>query len=139
MPPASGMGPSSSARDNSTVRLFDWLLRKPSAPLSWNTFRDADDVVVESTRGQSSRAPLGGARAVRVVPLMAGNPHAPSGGYQIAIAYATGDVPLAVPMADWRAVRELAQRVCACANLPLDEMTERMFSRVGQYTPAAEP
>src|SRR5256885_1707073 len=99
MPPASGMGPSSSGRDNSTVALFGWLLRKPSAPLSWNTFRAGDDVVVESSRGQSSRAPLRGARAVRIVPLMAGNPHAPSGGYQLALAYATGDVPLAVPMA----------------------------------------
>ncbi|MDQ3810198.1 MAG: hypothetical protein M3336_07900, partial [Chloroflexota bacterium] len=66
-------------------------------------------------------------------------PHASgAGGYQVALTLATGDVPLAAAMADWRAARELADQVCQVADLPLDELTQRMFSRVGQFGPSQE-
>jgi hypothetical protein len=41
-------------------------------------------------------------------------------------------------MADWRLARDLAQLVCEQAALPLDELTQKMFSRVGQYSPAPD-
>ncbi|MCA1644603.1 MAG: hypothetical protein LC797_03740, partial [Chloroflexi bacterium] len=76
--------------------------------------------------------------SVRIVPLTGGNHHASSGDgqcgrWQVAIAHAGGDVLLGQPLADWRPARELANLVCARAELPLDELTQKMFSRVGQY------
>jgi hypothetical protein len=76
---------------------------------------------------------------VRVVPLTGGNPHAGGAtGYQVAVQYEDGDVPIGTPTMDWRPARELAHQVCECAELQLDELTERMFSRVGQFTPTQE-
>ena len=47
------------------------------------------------------------------------------------LACAEGDVLLGKPLADWRAARELARLVCDKAALPLDDLTQRLFSRVG--------
>ena len=92
--------------------------------------------MAEDGRGAVNRAPLDGARTVRVVPLMRGDPHGRAGaGWQVALARADGDVLLGKPMPDWQSARELASMVCNTASLPLDELTEKMFSRVGQYTP----
>jgi hypothetical protein len=41
------------------------------------------------------------------------------------------------PLSDWQSARDLAFQVCEKAELPLDELTQRMFSRVGQFTPSA--
>jgi hypothetical protein len=41
-------------------------------------------------------------------------------------------------MQDWRPARDLARQVCEAAELPLHELTERMFSRVGQFEPGAD-
>ena len=92
--------------------------------------------MAEDGRGAINRVPLAGARTVRVVPLTGGDHHARAGaGWQVALARADGDVLLGKPMPDWQAARELAQQVCRTAELPLDELTEKLFSRVGQYTP----
>lgn len=74
-------------------------------------------------------------RAVRIVPLTGGDHHMQQGrgGWQVALQRPDGDVLVGSPLQDWRAARELAQRVCEAAGLPLDELTERMFSRVGQF------
>jgi hypothetical protein len=71
------------------------------------------------------------------VPLTGGDHHVGSrtAGWQVALARAEGDVLLGKPLADWQAARELARLVCERTRLPLDEMTERMFSRVGQFNP----
>ena len=107
-------------------------------PVAWHVCTDGSDLVVEDGRGAVNRAPLAGARSVRVVPLMSGNHHAGAGaGWQVALARGDGDVLLGKPMPDWRSARELARLVCATASLPLDELTEKMFSRVGQYAPPA--
>jgi hypothetical protein len=122
------------------VGLFDWLRRGrrgSDPPLVWNVYRDGADVVVEDGRGGIARASVSGARTVRVVPLTGGNPHvgAQAGGWQVALGHASGDALVGKPMADWRAARELAQQLCDKTALPLDEMTEKLFSRVGQFTP----
>ena len=77
--------------------------------------------------------PLGGAQSVRVVPLTAGNHHSGTSGWQVALAHAEGDVLLGKPFADWQTARDVARQVCDRSGLPLHELTERMFSRVGQY------
>jgi hypothetical protein len=102
-------------------------------------YRDGGDVVAEDNRGAVVRVPLSGARSVRVVPLTGGNHHGDiRGGWQVALSRSEGDVLVGKPFADWRAARQLAQRVCETSELPLDELTEKMFSRVGQFTPAKE-
>jgi hypothetical protein len=100
-------------------------------------YTESGEVVAEDGRGATYRAALSGARTVRVVPLSGGSPHAvgPAGGWQVALAYAGGDVLLGKPQADWRAARELARLVCEKTELPLDELTQAMFSRVGSFTP----
>jgi hypothetical protein len=104
--------------------------------VAWHVYKEGGDLVAEDGRGGVSRAPLAGARTVRVVPLMGGNHHTGAGaGWQVALARADGDLLLGKPMPDWQSARELARLVCATASLPLDELTEKMFSRVGQYTP----
>jgi hypothetical protein len=110
------------------------------APVVWNVYQEGHEIVAEDGRGGLFRASLDGARSVRIVPLTGGNQHtdARAGGWQVALAHAGGDVRLGKPMADWRPARELARLVCARTELPLDELTERMFSRVGQYSPAHE-
>src|SRR5918997_1413719 len=69
--PSSEMGPRSSGRDNSIVGLFDWLpfgrKKEPQEPPVWRAYRDASDLVVEDGRGHTYRAPVWGARSVRVV------------------------------------------------------------------------
>jgi len=56
----------------------------------------------------------------------------------VALAHPGGDVLLGKPMADWRPARELARLVCARTELPLDELTQKMFSRVGQFSAPAQ-
>ena len=73
------------------------------------------------------------------MPLTGGNQHAHIGsGWQVALARPDGDVVLGKPMSDWRLARDLAQLVCEQTELPLDELTQKMFSRVGQYSPAPD-
>ena len=96
---------------------------------------DGNDLIAEDDRGNLHRAALGGARSVRVVPLTRGDHHARTGpGWQVTLAQADGDVLLGRPLSDWQAARDLARQVCEAAHLPLDELTQKMFSRVGQYT-----
>jgi len=90
-------------------------------------------VVAEDGRGAIFRACTDGARGVRIVPLSGGNHHTPGAGWQVALARADGDVLLGKPLPEWQAARELARQVCELTKLPLDELTERLFSRVGQY------
>jgi hypothetical protein len=102
----------------------------------WQVRREGDDVVVEDGRGAEFRASVRGARGVRVVPLHAGQNHTDlRSGWQVALAYQDGDALVGTPMADWRSAHDLAKTICATTELPLDELTEKMFSRVGQYTP----
>src|SRR5438552_698655 len=116
MAPSSGMGASSSARDNSIVGLFDWLKRTPAA-ISWHVYREGADVVADDGRGGTYRVALAGARSVRIVPLTGGNPHSSQavGGYQVAVQRSDGDVPIGKPSQDWRLARELARQVCETA------------------------
>jgi len=102
----------------------------------WNVYREGGEIVAEDGRGGTFRASLDGGRSVRIVPLTGGNHHTQGSGsgWQVAIAHAGGDALLGKPLADWRTARELARLVCARAELPLDELTEKMFSRVGQYS-----
>lgn len=123
--------------------VFDWLKRqRPGAPaaVTWHVYRESDDVVADDGRGGTYRVALARARSVRIVPLTGGNPHSNQamGGYQVAVQRADGDVPVGKPTQDWRAARDLARQVCETASLPLDELTERMFSRVGQFPPKTE-
>jgi hypothetical protein len=123
------------------VKLFDWSgwtrRRQPPQPIAWQVHRDGDNVVAEDGRGGVFRAALGGARSVRIVPLSAGSHHAATSGWQVALAHADGDALLGTAVADWRSARDLAQLVCERTGLDLDEMTQRMFSRVGQFTPTS--
>jgi hypothetical protein len=124
------------------VGIFDWIGRNrrgdaaaASPGATWRVYAEGGDIVAQDSRGTLSRAPLGGARSVRIVPLTGGDHHARAGtGWQVALARADGDVLLGGPMPDWQAARELARLVCDTAKLPLDELTEKMFSRVGQFT-----
>jgi hypothetical protein len=118
------------------VGLFDRLKRRPpdapAPPLAvvWHVYLEGAEIVAENG-STALRVPRANARAVRIVPLMRGNHHAPGGGYQVAIACADGDAAVGGPIQDWRSARALAQQVCAAAELQLDELTERLFSRVG--------
>jgi hypothetical protein len=47
---------------------------------------------------------------------------------------AQGDAVLGQPMADWRAALAIGRQVCQQADLPFDELTERLFSRVGSMS-----
>jgi hypothetical protein len=127
------------------VGLFDWLGGRERGnasgvqPAAWHVFREADEIVVEDGRGTPQRAPLRGARTVRVVPLTGGNHHqGPRAGWQVTLSNPAGDVLVGKAQGDWRSARELARQVCDLSKLPLDELTERMFSQVGRYTPAAD-
>jgi hypothetical protein len=115
------------------VGLFDRLKPKPRPPETWHVYLDGSDLVADngsaSFRVQRTRA-----RAVRVVPLSGGNPHAPGGGYQVAIACADGDVPIGRATPDWRAAQALGRQLCDTGELQLDEVTARLFSRVGTFS-----
>ena len=114
---------------------FDWLRRKASAPEVWEVSRDGADLLMRESKGAEVRVPVAGARAVRVVPLTHGGQHgSAAGGWQVALAYPEGDRVLGKPYADWRPARDLAHAVCVATALPLDELTEKLFSRVGQFT-----
>jgi hypothetical protein len=118
------------------VGLFDWLKRTPPQPITWHVYREGSDVVADDGRGGSYRVALSGARGVRIVPLTRGNQHGGAGlGYQVAVQRTDGDAPIGKPTQDWRPARELARQLCETAELPLDEVTERMFSRVGEFGP----
>ena len=129
------MGPSSSGRDNSTVGLFDWLKRPPPAPLVWHIFREGSEIVADDGRGKRLSVSMHGARFVRVVPLTGGQVHGQTGGWQVALSRSEGDMLVGAPMADWRSARELARVLCERTELPLDDTTQKMFSRVGQFSP----
>jgi hypothetical protein len=120
--------------------LFDWLKRRRGerSPESvtawtWTVHLEGGDVVAEDGRGGTYRAATSGARSVRVVPLTGGDHHVQSQGWQVTLARSDGDVLLGKPQSDWQVARELARQVCEQTQLPLDELTERMFSRVGKY------
>jgi hypothetical protein len=120
--------------------LFDWFRRRGSgrppegaSAARWTVHLDGGEVVAEDGRGAIYRAAITGARGVRIVPLTAGNHHVQSSGWQVALARSDGDLLLGKPLPDWQSARELARQVCEQTQLPLDELTERMFSRVGQY------
>jgi hypothetical protein len=121
------------------VGLFDWLgrgRREPEPPLVWQVRLEADEVVVEDGRGASYRANTTGARSVRVVPMTRGSSHTPTTtGWQVALAHTAGDVPIGKPLAQWQAAWDLAREVCQKTELPVDELTQKMFSQVGRYTP----
>jgi hypothetical protein len=126
------------------VGVFDWFGRRrgeSASTLVWHVYCERGDVVAEDGRGATYRVPLAGARAVRVVPLTGGNHHPGArGGWQVALARADGDVLVGVAQDDWRPARELAQLLCDKTELPFDELTEKMFSRVGQFTtPPPQP
>jgi hypothetical protein len=121
--------------------MFDWIGRRRRGAgvdgpgVTWRVYVDGSDIVAEDGRGGVYRAALGGARTVRIVPLTGGDHHArAAAGWQVALGRPDGDVLLGKPMPDWQAARELARQVCDTTKLPLDELTEKMFSRVGQYT-----
>jgi hypothetical protein len=99
----------------------------------WQVTLQGDEVIADDGRGHVHRAPLRGVQSVRVVPLTGGDHHAGASGWQVALARAEGDVLLGKPLGDWQTARELARQVCDKSGLPLHELTERMFSRVGQY------
>jgi hypothetical protein len=107
-----------------------------SAPtLDWHVQREAGEVVVDDGRGKPARYPVTFARSVRVVPLTGGNPHGGSGhGWQVTLSSGDGDVLVGTPLSDWRSARALADQLCQATDLPLDELTQRLFSQVGQYT-----
>jgi hypothetical protein len=122
--------------------LLDWLGRRgqTAAPRDWQVRVDGDEVLVEDGR-RSYHFTLGGARFVRVVPLGVGQHGGSSAspGWQVAIRKDDGDVPIGQPFGAWQHARDLAQHLCSATNLSLDEMTERMFSRVGSFTPKDPP
>jgi hypothetical protein len=128
------------------VGILDWLRRRPgqqAAPQApaWHVYVDGADLVAEDNRGHVHRATLTGARNVRVVPLSGGNAHvvAQTRGWQVALARPDGDVLVGSASPDWREARDLARQVCDKTELPLDELTEKLFSRVGQYSPPPRP
>ena len=90
-------------------------------------------MIVESSAGQfMARAALAQATSVRVVPLTRGTHHATASGWQVALSRPDGDVLVGQPLPQWQSARELAHRVCAATGLPLDALTEQLFSRVGK-------
>ena len=99
--------------------------------------REGDQLTVEDGRGASQQVALTGARFVRVVPLTGVQTHvvAATRGWQVALSQPAGDVLVGSPQADWRQALELARLVCDRAGLPLEQTTEKMFSRVGQFSP----
>jgi hypothetical protein len=125
------------------VSLFDWLRRGRRGadpdPLSggkggWQVRVEGPEVVAEDGRGGSRRAVLIAARSVRVVPLTGGDHHASGRGWQVTLSRPEGDVLLGGALPDWQSARDLAQQVCERTQLPLDQLTQRLFSRVGSAT-----
>ena len=106
---------------------FGWPWRRGSAQSEpWQVVREGARVRVSRGR-DTGEVTLEGARSVRVVPLGGANLHGGGQGWQVAVAKDGGDVPLGRPQADWRAALDLARRVMAAADLPMDEMSERLI------------
>jgi hypothetical protein len=121
------------------VGLFDWFSRRrqQAGPLAWRVYRENAQVVVEDGRGGVFRADTWGARSVRVVPASgrgATHGYGGGGGWQVTLSHGEGDALIGPALSDWRPARELAQLLCETLDLPLDELTERMFSQVGRYS-----
>jgi hypothetical protein len=117
--------------------LFDWLRKRGANPaaiaVDWRVWVDGSWLVVETDRqDEYARVATQGALSVRVVPLTRGTHHSAASGWQVALACAEGDVLVGQPLPEWQVARDLAQRVCAATRLPMDEMTEKLFSRVGR-------
>jgi hypothetical protein len=119
---------------------LDWLRRlrmPPPDPSTWEVRHEGGRIVVADGKKEYAFSP-GAARAIRVVPLGVGPGHGHSqagSGWQVAVHHDRGDVPIGRPLADWRAARDFAHRLCAASGLSVDELTERLFSRVGQVGP----
>jgi len=112
------------------VGLFDRFKRKPEPPVVWHVYREGNDLIADDGKGGTFRVALVRAESVRIVPMTGGNPHAgAAGGYQVAVRSANGDAPIGKPSQDWRLAHDLARQVCEQAELPLDELTQRMFGR----------
>jgi hypothetical protein len=116
------------------VALFDWLRRRPAPRGSdtWEVHLDGPMLVAASSRGDSFQATIMGAQTVRVVPLSRGSHHAAASGWQVTLSRPEGDVLLGTPLADWQSAHALAQRVCEQTRLPMDQLTQQLFSRVRQ-------
>ena len=126
--------------------LFDWLggnrrsdrgdAFNHAEPVVWRVVREGEELAVQDDRGAAYRVPLAHAQSVRVVPAKGFDRHvvAQGGGWQVTLARAEGDVLVGAPQADWRPAWDLARLICDRASLPMDELTERMFSRVGQFS-----
>ncbi|HEY1295196.1 MAG TPA: hypothetical protein VGJ60_19120 [Chloroflexota bacterium] len=116
--------------------LFDWI-RRPRAnaaqdDVTWQVRADGGLLLIESSRGETVfHATFGGSKSVRVVPLSRGSHHVQANGWQVTLARGDGDILLGPPMASWQNARELARQVCEATRLPMDELTQRLFSRVG--------
>ena len=89
-------------------------------------------LLAASSRGERFEVPILGARTVRVVPLSRGSHHASASGWQVTLSRPEGDVLLGPPLADWQSAHTLARCICAETRLPMDELTQRLFSRVRQ-------
>lgn len=122
--------------NNSAVALFDWIRRPRSGPgqddATWEVRVDGRLLLIESSRGETVfHASTAGARSVRVVPLTRGSHHVSASGWQVALARGDGDVLLGPPLASWQRARDVAHAVSEKTSIPMDELTERLFSRVG--------
>jgi hypothetical protein len=119
------------------VALFDWLTRgrrrvTSAAAVTWDVSVSSELLLVHSSRGETIQAPLGGARSVRVVPLSRGSHHSAASGWQVTLARPEGDVLVGKPLAEWQSAHALARAVCDRTGLPMDPLTERLFSQVGR-------
>jgi len=100
--------------------------------VTWQVRADGGLLLIESSAGQTVfHAGFEGARSVRVVPLSRGSHHVHASGWQVTLARGDGDILLGPPLASWQSARTLARQVCEARHLPMDELTERLFSRVG--------
>jgi hypothetical protein len=116
--------------------LFDWMRRPRPGPdqdgVTWDVRLDGDLLLIESSRGETVfHASTAGARCVRVVPLSRGSHHVGASGWQVALGRGDGDVLVGKPLSSWQRARDLARAVAEKTALPMDELTERLFSRVG--------
>jgi hypothetical protein len=128
------------------VGLFDWVRGgRPRVTLetisTWRIAREHGALVVDFSPDRAVRLPLEGVGAVRIVPLTGGQHHLlpTTGGWQVSLQRPDGDLLVGDPMADWRVAQALAQRVCDATGLPLDELSRRLFSRVGTSSPVHTP
>ncbi len=116
--------------------LFDWIRRPRSGPdeddVTWDVRVDGGLLLIESSQGETVfHAATAGAVCVRVVPLSRGSHHVSASGWQVALGRGDGDILLGKPLSSWRRARDLARAVSEKTALPIDELTQRLFSRVG--------